>query len=1120
MLPFAEKDLRKEIPAQHLARGRAYQEQGRVRDLQLHADGTLLSASVQGSDKKPYRTEIVIRNVSNQIHIHGSCACPVGHNCKHVAATLLEALEQKPPEPAIPPAAPNHALRNWLENLERAARDTGKPREAAQPSERLLYILKLDRRLRQARAWVEIVVARLLKDGGYGKAQRWNGNLVSHARFVGDIDRDILRWLEALRYDQVGAGFGTYALPGSAGAHVLARMLSTGRCHWLSKDSPVLAPGDPRAGAPAWRVDEVGAQHLICDGQDIDAILPMSPPWYVDVKHAQCGPLKTDLPDALAEMLFAAPTLAPEDAETAHAILRRYFSAASPALPKVFDTARLERPTPVPMLRLFRDSLPIDYGHQWQLGGTRLDWEVATLHFDYAGVRVETGEAGEFRTRMQDGQLLRIARNPKLEAGALQALADYGFTPLAQLRFFSTLPKRCQHALTLNAENREQALLRFSLEGVPALQAQGWRIEMESDYRYRIAVPDPEWYAHLDSDSLQADMMKAGLHENSHDWFGVELGVSVDGARVNLLPLVVQWLQDARRLRLDVAGLPDQHIVLAHLPDGRLLPIPLARVRQVLAILTELYDEQPLNARGQIKLTRAQATQLSALAEDLGPFLLWSGETKLQELAQRLREFRGLVACKESAALRATLRPYQREGLAWLQFLREYGFGGILADDMGLGKTVQALAHLQLEKDAGRLDRPALVVAPTSVLVNWRREAERLAPNLRVLTLHGSERKQDFEKIAAQDLVLTSYALLVRDAEIFAAHAFHSVILDEAQAIKNPRAKAADVARRLDTRHRLCLTGTPMENHLGELWSLFHFLMPGWLGDERRFRRLFRTPIEKHGDSERRAALARRLKPFLLRRTKEQVATELPAKNEIVREVELAGAQRDLYESIRVALHDKVRQEVEKHGLARSQIVILDALLKLRQVCCDPRLLKLDAAKKVRQSAKLELLLDMLPELIAEGRRVLLFSQFTSMLGLIETELKERGIDYALLTGDTKDRATPIDRFQSGALPLFLISLKAGGTGLNLTAADTVIHYDPWWNPAVERQATDRAHRIGQEKTVFVYKLITQGTVEEKIAALQTRKQALAEGVFGKAGAEGPAFSAEDLELLFAAAEG
>jgi SNF2 family DNA or RNA helicase len=307
-----------------------------------------------------------------------------------------------------------------------------------------------------------------------------------------------------------------------------------------------------------------------------------------------------------------------------------------------------------------------------------------------------------------------------------------------------------------------------------------------------------------------------------------------------------------------------------------------------------------------------------------------------------------------------------------------------------------------------------------------------------------------------------------------------------------------------------------MENHLGELWSQFNFLLPGFLGDETRFRRLFRTPIEKGGDTERRQVLARRIGPFVLRRRKEEVAKELPPKTEIRQNVELAGAQRDLYETIRLAMHSRVQAEVQQKGLSRAHIIILDALLKLRQVCCDPRLVKLDAARTVTDSAKLELLMDLVPEMLDEGRRILLFSQFTSMLALIQQELAKASIPYVLLTGETTDRATPIQKFQSGQVPLFVISLKAGGTGLNLTAADTVIHYDPWWNPAVETQATDRAHRIGQAKPVFVYKLITVGTVEERILALQERKRGLVEALLDEDRKEMPQLTPEDLQVLFA----
>jgi SNF2 family DNA or RNA helicase len=323
------------------------------------------------------------------------------------------------------------------------------------------------------------------------------------------------------------------------------------------------------------------------------------------------------------------------------------------------------------------------------------------------------------------------------------------------------------------------------------------------------------------------------------------------------------------------------------------------------------------------------------------------------------------------------------------------------------------------------------------------------------------------------------------------------------------------VVRELHARHRLCLTGTPLENHLGELWSQFDFLLPGLLGSSKQFSKNLRNPIEKYGDEQASERLALRLRPFMLRRTKQEVVKELPPKTEILRTVELDGAQRELYETIRLAMHVQVRKAVAERGWGRSHIMVLDALLKLRQVCCDPRLVKLEDARQVNGSAKLELLMELLPEMIEEGRRVLLFSQFTGMLSLIEEAIKQAGIDYVKLTGRTRDRAAPVDRFQSGEVPLFLISLKAGGTGLNLTAADTVIHYDPWWNPAVERQATDRAHRIGQQNPVFVYKLISEGTVEEKIQLMQTHKQALADSLFEQRGTSGAGWTEDDIDMLF-----
>ena len=436
---------------------------------------------------------------------------------------------------------------------------------------------------------------------------------------------------------------------------------------------------------------------------------------------------------------------------------------------------------------------------------------------------------------------------------------------------------------------------------------------------------------------------------------------------------------------------------------------------------------------------------------------------------------------------------------------------------MGLGKTIQTLGLLVHEKIAGRLDRPALVVAPTSLVSNWQREAARFAPDLRVLVSHGTGRKQAFETFKNHDLVITSYPLIARDHAILGKQEWAMLILDEAQTLKNPTADVTQRIDKLDAGWRLALSGTPIENNLTELWSLFHLLNKGLLGDRKAFQTRFRTPIEKKGDRSRSAALALRVKPFILRRTKEQVATDLPAKTEITETVELDSAQRDLYETIRLAMQSKVREALEAQGLAKSHIILLDALLKLRQAALDPRLVKSKhAAKAGAGSAKLDRLMDLLATLREEDRRVVVFSQFTSMLDLIEPRLHEAGLGFVRLDGDSKDRGAIVARFQSGEVPVFLASLKAGGVGLNLTAADTVILFDPWWNPAVEDQAVDRVHRIGQQKPIFVHRLVAAGTIEEKMDVLKEKKRAIAASIFDPDGQIMPALTEGDVLALLA----
>ncbi|MCU0868027.1 MAG: DEAD/DEAH box helicase [Burkholderiales bacterium] len=741
---------------------------------------------------------------------------------------------------------------------------------------------------------------------------------------------------------------------------------------------------------------------------------------------------------------------------------------------------------PVPVLRLATLELFDPWERRGRSGEPTLD--IAALTFDYGGTSADRDAPGTLTT-VRHGVRLRIRRDHDAEKHAHDRLRATGFVVIRDTG--RAVPQVHQHDYTLP---HDQDWLDFMADALSALQADGWQVVIDEGFRYRLA---------------RVDGWRAAVRDVDADSFALDLTVDVDGRPMDLLPVLITAVRERPDL-LHRDTIASARPWFVRLDDGRHVAVPLAAIRPVLAVLHEVAAARPGE---RLRLGRLDAARLAQLERETG--FAVDGDAALLDFGRRLAGFDGVAPVPTPAALAATLRPYQCEGLAWLQFLREYRLGGILADDMGLGKTLQTLAFVLVEKAAGRLDRPVLIVAPTSVLPNWRAEAARFAPTLRVHVSHGLKRRADFGHLRDFDIVLTAYALLARDEATLAAEAFHAVILDEAQLIKNARTKAARVAARLDTRHRFCLTGTPVENHLGELWSLFDFCLPGFLGDAERFKRQWRVPIEKQGDEDRRDQLARRVRPFILRRTKEQVASDLPAKSEIVRAVELGPAQRAFYESVRVALYDRVRDEIAHRGIAGSQIVVLEALLKLRQICCDPRLVKLDGTEPPHESAKLDVLRDMLGELVAQGRRVLVFSQFTSMLDLIEPELDALGLRWLVLTGATRDREKPVKAFQAGEAPVFLVSLKAGGVGLNLTAADTVVHFDPWWNPAVENQATDRAHRIGQDKPVFVFKLVATGTVEERILALQASKAALAAGILD-AGALGTApLTADDVAALF-----
>ncbi len=777
-------------------------------------------------------------------------------------------------------------------------------------------------------------------------------------------------------------------------------------------------------------------------------------------------------------------------------------------LPSVNDGPRApaERSC-VPCVRLFAECVAVA-----QTDGLSCRVEEAlvpllALSFDYGGTRVAAGDERPRVFRSACGGLEAVERHRAAEHDARRVLERLGAVELACYEDVS-LPPGCEADYVVRADGDEHAFCGFTSRALSTWRSLGWRVDLDPSFPFRVIEDEPAFYGRV----TQCD--------EPRDWFGLELGVEIGGERVDLLPVVLALLDklegDGGLESLASSCRPTWALRVS---DTHNITMPLDRMRALLRVVAELYqgEHRAASRAGAFPEARAGAlADLDAAFRSGGASIRWTDPAALTERArQRVAK---AAPGEPPRGLRATLRPYQREGVAYLQRLRSSGMGGVLADEMGLGKTLQTIAHILAEREAGRLDVPALVVGPTTLVGNWSRELARFAPELRVVVLHGPERGARWKDVPSAHVVVTTYPVLVRDEDRFAEQRFHLAVLDEAQAIKNARSQARRALARIDAAHRVCLTGTPLENHLGELWSLFDFLSPGLLGEELGFRRFWRQPIERESDEERMRALREIVGPYMLRRLKRDVAKELPPKTEIVVPVELGPEQRELYESIRVAAHADVRRAIRTKGLAASTVAILGALTKLRQVCCDPRLVAMDAARDVRASAKLESLLALLEEQLAAGHRVLLFSQATSMLSLVGESLGARAVPFLSLTGATRDRQRVVDAFEAGRADVFLISLKAGGTGLNLTSADTVIHYDPWWNPAAQAQATDRAYRIGQQRPVFVHSLVVAGSVEERVLAMQEKKRWLMASLLGDGGAAG-GMAERDVEALFAPLE-
>ncbi|RDC69828.1 hypothetical protein DLJ49_17920 [Rhodovulum sp. 12E13] len=1077
-----------------LQRGRDYARRDLVVSVEALSD-RVLAGRVSNGRGTMYRQRIAL----GDRWVDGQCSCPVGQNCKHVAAVMVTWAAKQHARPGL--AAP---VESWL----RRVKDSAAPAPPAETrpedypdkvKDRLLYVLSPH----GPQVRIDICKGRINAAGtALNKSiRRYDAvhalRSTGPARFIRPVDLELLSALAQARLWDASYGYGLPDLLRPRGKDAIAliqKLCETGRfLHDTAPGAELSWSRERRAPRLTWHLAADGRQRLgFVDAADHPLHLRSldGATLWIDAATGRIGALENTVDSDTLQLVAASPDIPPDEVDALGAVLPDRLGGMDLPRPRsIRQTTRAARQRTA-RLTLGRETArdgPRYFGASVQL-------PTLTLRFVYDGQEVGEGDPDPWV--VQHGEVVTLTRDPRWEAACATRLREAGALPVEELEFHwpGERMMACDFVFAdgeMNLHTLEmsevRAALDFAFRVVPELRRDGWDV-----------VETPKWPYRLGEEAAELSVTteaEAGEVFQGNDWFSLGFQVEIGDKAVDVAPLVAAFLE---QLREAWEAVPDVETLARHLAGH---PVYLDRGKagyvaldlSPLAPLLHLF----LTHHAELGALHPSEADAARRAEEAlaGSDIRFSDKAGILPMARSLRALAEADQFDPPDGLSAQLRAYQAYGAAWMGSLLEAGFGGVLADDMGLGKTVQVLALLQARREGGA-PGPALLIVPTSLLHSWQTQAAQFTPDLRLVVLHGPGRAARRAAALQADLVVTTYPLLARDRDWLAAQDWPLVILDEAQTLKNPAAQMAKTLREIPAKGRLALTGTPLENSLQDLWTLIDWVNPGLLGDRKRFQTLFRTPIEKHGDAAAQARLNRRLRPFLLRRTKEAVAAELPPRTEILDRVDLPKPQQALYETVRSAMDARVREAIAERGVAAARITVLDALLKLRQVCCDPGLVRTEAARSVTDSAKRARLRDLLAELVAEGRRVLVFSQFVEMLRLIEADLSQAGIAHLTLTGQTQDRGAVLEAFAQGEAPVFLLSLKAGGVGLTLTEADTVILYDPWWNPAVERQAMDRSHRIGQDKPVFVHRLVAAGTVEEKILDMQARKQALADALF------------------------
>jgi superfamily II DNA or RNA helicase len=1007
--------------------------------------------------------------------------------------------KRRGPEPSTPAPA-EAADSNWKRHLARLREDlrsgSVEPPPAWPENRRILYIVDVAATVEGTGLTIELAQETIKRDGKPEKPKGLRIGREQCATMPDPDDRQIVQMLLGARRGDWGGFYGGYyegeaprkfVLPESAYGTTFRQMCQTGRCRLRrGPNETALEPLAWDDGEP-WELwleirPSPGGRYYLLDGslrrheqqgeQRVERRIPISEPRMMlrgaggdgglvfqnglvsRFNHFEAFALVISLRDGLK---LSVPL------DQSQELMKVLY--ALPRLPRldIPDDLRMDevRPTPKPRLTVRKPTKGLQYD----------DRLVAELAFDYEGRVVKASQ--EAHALVEKDARRVVYRDASAERAMLGRLLALGFR-----ESFDGPYSPSARTLRLPANKLHKAVLE--------LAAEGWHVEAEGKL-YR-----------------QAGEFKLNV-SSGIDWFELHGDVDFGGFKASLPKLLEALRRGERTVTLD---------------DGSVGMLPQEWLKKYL----------PLAALGEqgedhLRFTTKQVGFLDALLSSMPQATF---DATFRQARDELLRFEGITPLDPPSGFTGELRHYQRDGLGWMEFLRRFGFGGCLADDMGLGKTVQVLALLeqrrQLHGSVGSdgsngngqsngKARPSLVVVPRSLVFNWKQEATKFTPALKVLDHTSAQRDKDAKRFADYDVILTTYGTLRRDAGYFKDVDFDYLVLDEAQAIKNAQSESAKATRLLRGGHRLALSGTPVQNHLGELWSLFEFLNPGMMGAAAAFREAGAGVGSGESDPEARSLLAKALRPFILRRTKEQVAKELPEKTEQTLYCELEADQRKLYDELRDHYRASLLDRIAKEGLNKAKIQILEALLRLRQAACHPGLI--DKGRGKEGSAKLDTLLAHLGEVLDEGHKVLVFSQFTSMLAIVRERLDAQNLPYEYLDGKTRDRQQRVERFQNDpACKLFLISLKAGGLGLNLTAAEYVFLLDPWWNPAVEAQAIDRAHRIGQTRRVFAYRLIAKDTVEEKVLQLQQSKKDLAEAIISADNNLIRTLGRDDLELL------